>query len=173
LTLPNIMSSLRIPLAFVFLWLLFADNTKGAIIVLIISALSDLEGFVARKTKQTSDFGAFYDPFCDKFFMIVVIFTVKLYFDLDFWKVFMLLFREFFVMIYMMSLVVMGVKNLTRVVKARIFGKIATTMQFISVFLLLVNSNLFDKSVMVTFVFCVFASLDYLLKLKKSFHTTK
>lgn len=170
LTLPNILTFSRIPLAFVFVWLLFLDKMLGALIVLIIAAVSDLEGFIARTKGETSDFGAWFDPFADKFFMIIAIAGVTLYYKLELWHVFMILFREFFVLIYMLSLVFMGYKKTAQVVKARIFGKIATTLQFITILLLMIGSSLFITSVYLTFGFSFLASLDYLLKLKKNFH---
>lgn len=173
ITLPNILTFSRIPLAFVFMFLLFADRVLWALVVLIVAAISDLEGFIARKKGVSSDFGAFFDPFCDKFFMIIAVVGITLYYKLELWQVFMILFREFFVLAYMMSLVFMGYKNTARVVKARIFGKIATTLQFISVFLLMTGNELFTLSVYLTFVFSFLASFDYMLKLKMNFHLLK
>ncbi len=160
-------------MAFVFVWLLFLDKTLGALIVLTIAAVSDLEGFIARTKGATSDFGAFFDPFCDKFFMIIAVASVTLYYRLELWHVFMILFREFFVLTYMLSLVFLGYKKTARVVKARIFGKVATTLQFATVFLLLIDSRLFTTMVYLTFVFSFLASLDYLLKLRMNFHLLK
>jgi len=170
LTLPNLLTLSRIPLAFVFVWLLFLDKTLGALIVLIIAAISDLEGFIARTKGTTSDFGAFLDPFCDKFFMIIAVAGVTLYYRLELWHVFMLLFREFFVLVYMLSLVFMGYRKTARVVKARIFGKIATILQFVAVFLMLLENSLFTPVVYLTFIFSFLASLDYLRKLRMNFH---
>ncbi len=173
ITLPNILTFSRIPLAFVFLFFLFADKVLWALIVLIVAAISDLEGFIARKKGTSSDFGAWFDPFADKFFMIIAVVGITLYYKLELWHVFMILFREFFVLIYMLSLVFMGYKRTAKVVKARIFGKVATTLQFITVFLLMIGSGLFTLSVYLTFLFSFLASFDYLLKLKMNFHLLK
>jgi CDP-diacylglycerol--glycerol-3-phosphate 3-phosphatidyltransferase len=70
LNLPNILTLIRLALIPVFV-ILFYWPTEGsnllAAIVFIIAALTDLlDGFLARRLKQTTKFGAFLDPVADK-----------------------------------------------------------------------------------------------------------
>lgn len=70
LTLPNILTLARIlaiPI-FVGAYFLSSDGSNNvAVAIFIIAAVTDwLDGFLARKLKKTSTFGAFLDPVADK-----------------------------------------------------------------------------------------------------------
>lgn len=66
LTLPNLLSFLRIPLAFIFL----QQNPAYRAAAIILALISDgLDGFVARRNNQQSRLGSILDPFSDKFFV--------------------------------------------------------------------------------------------------------
>jgi CDP-diacylglycerol--glycerol-3-phosphate 3-phosphatidyltransferase len=69
LTLPNCISLLRIPLAFLFL----KQNVFYRLLAILISMLTDgLDGFIARRTKSCSRLGTTLDPITDKFFVFFV-----------------------------------------------------------------------------------------------------
>lgn len=70
LTLPNLLSVLRIPLAFVFL----QENLIYRIIALLLAVITDVaDGYIARNYNQKSRFGALIDPLADKFFVLFVL----------------------------------------------------------------------------------------------------
>jgi CDP-diacylglycerol---glycerol-3-phosphate 3-phosphatidyltransferase len=69
--LPNILSLLRFPLAFLFL----QENPLYRCLAIFLAMISDgLDGFLARKYKQTSRLGATLDPLADKFFVLFALF---------------------------------------------------------------------------------------------------
>jgi CDP-diacylglycerol---glycerol-3-phosphate 3-phosphatidyltransferase len=69
-TLPNLISFLRFPLAFLFLY----DSIILRICALALAGISDaLDGYLARKFKMQSRFGTTLDPIMDKFFVVFVI----------------------------------------------------------------------------------------------------
>lgn len=74
-TLPNILSALRFPLAFLFL----SENLYLRVLAIVLAMITDgLDGFIARHYKQTSVFGRILDPIADKFFvlfLILILFT--------------------------------------------------------------------------------------------------
>lgn len=69
-TFPNLLSFLRIPMAFLFFYYYNWNNLKGLIIavfILLLSALTDLlDGKIARHFHQVSEFGKILDPVADK-----------------------------------------------------------------------------------------------------------
>lgn len=68
LTLPNLLSALRLPLIPLFLHLaLGRDEPLAACGVLALSAATDvLDGFIARRFHMESELGRFLDPLADK-----------------------------------------------------------------------------------------------------------
>ena len=72
LTIPNILSLIRVCLIPLFVWLYLAqDDVLATAIVLLLSGLTDaLDGFIARHFNMISDFGKALDPFADKLMVL-------------------------------------------------------------------------------------------------------
>ena len=67
-TLPNIVSSSRVVLAVGFV---ATEVTTTRLALICIASLTDfLDGWIARRTKVTSRFGALLDPVADRFFVL-------------------------------------------------------------------------------------------------------
>ncbi len=70
LTISNVLSLLRAPLALLFL----VDNVVVRVVVLAVAALTDyFDGFIARRSGTTTQLGAVLDPVMDKIFMFFVL----------------------------------------------------------------------------------------------------
>ena len=70
LTIPNILSFLRLILVPVFLWLIITGQDFWAFIVLVFSSVSDyLDGVIARRFKQITRLGQLLDPAADRLFI--------------------------------------------------------------------------------------------------------
>ena len=66
LTISNSLSFLRSPLAFLFL----QENPSLRLLAIILAMLTDsIDGYLARRYRSTSRFGAILDPTMDKFFV--------------------------------------------------------------------------------------------------------
>jgi cardiolipin synthase len=66
-TVPNVLSGLRLFLAPVFLWLYVTGDTARAMAAFVVAATTDvLDGFVARALDQRTRLGAVLDPVADK-----------------------------------------------------------------------------------------------------------
>lgn len=64
---PNILSTLRLLLCPVFIWVFFAADPMIAFIVFLFASLLDVvDGYIARKYDAISDFGKIMDPLADK-----------------------------------------------------------------------------------------------------------
>src|SRR6266849_5215073 len=66
-TVPNQITFLRLGFLPFFLILIAYDHYRWALLVLVISGLSDgIDGLLARKLNQRSALGAYLDPIADK-----------------------------------------------------------------------------------------------------------
>jgi cardiolipin synthase len=66
-TVPNQITLLRLGFLPIFLSLISYENYKWALLVLVLSGLSDLfDGWLARRLNQLSALGAYLDPIADK-----------------------------------------------------------------------------------------------------------
>ncbi len=72
LTIPNIISIIRLAGVPLFLWLILVPEADGwALAVLFLSGLTDwLDGYLARKLHQTSPLGAILDPVADRLYIL-------------------------------------------------------------------------------------------------------
>ena len=75
LTVPNVLSILRLCLLPVFLWLVLGPEADGiAVAVLMFMGISDFfDGYVARRWNQTSKLGAILDPVADRLYILAVV----------------------------------------------------------------------------------------------------
>ena len=77
LTLPNVLTVLRVlavPLMVVCFYLPQPISTIGAAMIFIVASVTDwLDGWLARRMGQTSQFGAFLDPVADKLLVSVAL----------------------------------------------------------------------------------------------------
>src|SRR5688500_1731400 len=74
-TIPNLLSIVRLALVPVFLWLVLAKRQDElALLVLVVSGITDyLDGKLARRLNQTSTLGAILDPVADRLFILAVV----------------------------------------------------------------------------------------------------
>jgi phosphatidylglycerophosphate synthase len=72
LTVPNVLSGLRLALIPVFLYLLLVAHADGwAVAILMFSGASDwADGKIARLMNQSSRLGEYLDPFVDRLYMV-------------------------------------------------------------------------------------------------------
>ncbi len=75
LTLPNIISIVRLAGVPLFLWLVLGPEADGwALAVLMASGFTDwLDGYVARKLDQASKLGQVLDPVADRLYILAVV----------------------------------------------------------------------------------------------------
>jgi cardiolipin synthase (CMP-forming) len=74
LTIPNLLSFARLLMVPVFFALLVTGRDGWALIVLIVSSLSDFfDGLIARKFNQVSRLGQLLDPIADRLFILAAL----------------------------------------------------------------------------------------------------
>ena len=73
LTVPNVITVVRLAMLPVFLWLLFAqeDRAKAAALLAVLGITDFLDGYIARRFNQVSDIGKVLDPVADRLLFFV------------------------------------------------------------------------------------------------------
>ena len=141
MNLANGITLSRLPLLFIIVGFLYARKMKHsatiATILFFFAAWTDwLDGFLARRMKQTSSLGAFADAVTDKIFMIGIFITMLLLHIVPHWTLFfiiLILLREFLITALR---AVAATKSI--VIAAEKAGKLKTVIQMVSTMALLI-----------------------------------
>ena len=96
LTIPNLLSVLRLLGVPVFLWLLLGPHADGwALLVLALSGVSDwADGVLARRLNQYSDLGALLDPLADRLYILATLVGLVLRHIIPLWFAVVLVGRD-------------------------------------------------------------------------------
>lgn len=99
LTVPNLLSALRILLIPIFMWTyLRREDITATVVLLAASGLTDmLDGFVARRFHMVSEFGKALDPLADKLTQLAMLCCLLLRFPRLLWLIIVLCVKESFV----------------------------------------------------------------------------
>lgn len=126
LNFSNVLSLSRAGLALLFL----QSNTQLRLLAIIVAMITDfLDGYIARRTQATTQFGAILDPIMDKFFVFFAGGVFFLEGRLTGWELGTLLSRDLSLCLFGLYLaIVRGWKGYE--CKAIWWGKITTGAQF-------------------------------------------
>lgn len=109
-------------------------------IIFIIGAITDkLDGYLARKNNQITNFGKFLDPIADKILVISAMLLLVETNRLPAWIPIIVITREFAVSGYRLIIVEQNGK----VIAANVWGKLKTVTQMLAIILALVDINAF------------------------------
>jgi cardiolipin synthase len=163
LTIPNLLSASRFPLAAAFL---ATEATPARVALIGAASLTDvLDGWLARR-QQTTRLGAILDPIADKTFVLVAISAFLIAGELSTLDYFVILLRDFATAIGF--LVAFIRKDLDpRNFKARMSGKVVTVLQLATVLALVLHSALLRPLVWLVGATSVWAIVDYTLLLQR------
>jgi cardiolipin synthase (CMP-forming) len=110
LTVPNLITLLRLCALPVFVWLLLGrDDRLGAAILLAVLGATDwVDGWVARRFNQTSRFGRMFDPTADRLLFFVALTAIIIDGGVPTWFAVVVLAREVVVGVITAALVLSG-----------------------------------------------------------------
>lgn len=194
LNIPNILTIARIIITPFFLWTILSESLPHrfliACIVFSIGAITDaVDGHLARKNNQITNFGKFLDPIADKVLTTSALLAFMSMGLCNIWIVMLVLTREFAIASVRMIAASGGV-----VIPANIWGKIKTVTQMVftilimllgEVYFILENSytELFAKLpdlslisnglLWITAIFTVVSGVIYLIDSRKIIDFTK
>jgi len=126
-SLSNSLSFLRAPLAFLFL----SESPTLRILAIALAMLTDsVDGYLARRQKAVTRFGAILDPAMDKFFVFFVLMVLFSEGKVELWQVCAMLSRDFFLCLFGLYLRITGYWESYQF-KAVRWGKVTTALQFL------------------------------------------
>jgi cardiolipin synthase (CMP-forming) len=123
LTVPNVLSALRLVGVPVFLWLLFTHQDVWAFVVLAVSGITDyLDGKIARRFHLVSRLGQLLDPIADRLYVLTTLVALALRDVIPLWLLIVLVARDLFMGVVMLLLKRVGQTGLP----VHFVGKAAT-----------------------------------------------
>lgn len=160
----------RIILVPVFLIFLLNINTTWAsfvcVAIFLVAAITDfLDGYVARKYNQVTNFGKFIDPLADKLLVTAALIGLVELRHLSAWMAIIIISREFIVT----SLRIVAISQ-GKVIAASVWGKIKTVTQMIAIVALLSDDFLpfdelfFTALIYVAVIVTLISGVDYIWK---------
>ncbi|MEO6654715.1 MAG: CDP-alcohol phosphatidyltransferase family protein [Pyrinomonadaceae bacterium] len=176
LTVPNLVTVLRMVLIPIFAMLLVYNREGWALVVFTIAGVSDgVDGFVARRLRQESELGTIIDPIADKLLMTTafvmltlssVVGTARPHLPVPFWVTATVIGRDVAIVAIAGAINVMtGFRGF----KPSWLGKASTFVQVVGVILILVaalfpaNNGLFlPATYVVVAAFAIFSGIHYI-----------
>lgn len=173
LTLPNLISLLRIGLTPIFILMVFKRKAFLALLIFLLAGMTDLlDGFFARLFKKKTKVGALLDPVADKLLMTAsyIVLTIPSLNSLNlipFWLTATVIGRD--LMIVFGVLVINRITGYTNFLPS-LLGKISTFCQICTIFLVLFYnylqiSPLYLKWVFyLALIFTFLSGIDYIIR---------
>ena len=141
MSLPNILTFLRILLTPIFIICLFGEFEQAkmwALFIFVYASITDAyDGYYARKNNLVTDAGRFLDPLADKILVSSAFISFAIMNLIDFWMVGLIIFRDLFVTGLRMIMTRNGFTMMTsKIAKSKTLVQIAIiifTLLFLSV----------------------------------------
>lgn len=178
MTTANIITLIRMALIPIFMYAAISDGAQGNIVALALFAFASLtdgiDGYIARKYNQITDFGKLVDPLADKLLVMSALLILLEQGVLQAWACIIILAREFIVSSLRSIAASKGV-----VLAASFWGKLKTTSQLVCIIYLLSglpdavlfgSVSLQDLSIWLMVFFSAFSGYIYL---KDNFYLIK
>lgn len=135
MTIPNLITMIRIVLTPVFIILLMGDEFRWALVVFIACGVSDgVDGMIARLFNQKSRLGTFLDPLADKMVLVSAYVVLAVRSFLPNWLAVMVLARD---VLILLGVVIMALHRVDVRIKPSIISKVTTCLQFTTVIFVL------------------------------------
>jgi len=135
MTLPNVITLLRILLTPLLVWLLLDHRMKQALLVFLIAGFSDgLDGLIARVFHQKSKLGAYLDPLADKLLLVSSFILLGHMKKIPYWLVIITVSRD---AIIVLGIVTLMLHQLRVEIKPLVLSKLNTLLQLLTIFVVL------------------------------------
>jgi len=156
--LPNILSSSRVALAVAFV--LFRDTDTRLGIVALAGVTDFLDGYIARRARVTSKWGALIDPIADRVFALVAVSAFLFSGELSTIGYFVMISRDLMTAVgFLVARVVTWLKPVQ--FRARLSGKLVTVLQLIAFVCLLRYPSLVNTCLWLVGAASLYSIVDY------------
>lgn len=166
---PNTLTVLRVIMIPFFVLFMIGDITNAdnyiALTIFIAASLTDtLDGYLARKNNQVTNFGKFMDPLADKLLVCAALICLMDLEKLPSWIVIIIISREFIISGFRLIAADNGI-----VIAASWWGKAKTISQMIMIILLIADfGGIFDTInqifIYLALVLTIVSLVDYVAK---------
>ena len=114
LTLPNLISTVRLACIPLFVWLLFGrDNRAAAAVLLAVLGATDwVDGYIARRFDQGSTLGKVLDPVADRLLLGVGVLAIIIDGSVPLWVGAVVVFREVLISLVTVGLAALGARRI-------------------------------------------------------------
>jgi cardiolipin synthase len=137
LTIPNVITLIRILLTPIFIIFLIQGQYRRALLVFLLAWVSDLaDGLIARGWQQKSRLGSYLDPLADKILMAASFVTLSIYQQIPPWLTVVVLSRD---VVLGLGVLIFRLADIPLIVRPSLAGKWTTTLQVTTVGLVLLN----------------------------------
>ena len=144
---PNILSSIRIALVGVFIYLYFLDypnNIVWALVTFIAAGATDvLDGYLARRNNWVTNLGKVLDPLADKLMQCTVLICMTVKDLIPVWLVIPFILKEVLVLLGGMLVS----KKMSKVVMSNVFGKMTVVFFYIAIFVCMLARDFLAENV--------------------------
>jgi cardiolipin synthase (CMP-forming) len=181
LTIPNLLSFLRMGLIPVFASLLYYGEYEWALIVFFFAGISDgIDGYIARRFNQKSSLGTIIDPIADKLLMTTAFILLTLphilpadnkHFPVPFWVTASVIGRDVLIIVVAMAIfIVTGFKGF----KPSFWGKLSTVVQISAIGIILIATVFpYNSGYYLPPVYTLVAALAFISGVHYVFHVAK
>ena len=166
---PNKLTLLRVLLVPVFMIFMLTDGIPYARYIaaalFVLAFCTDwLDGYLARKNGQITNFGKIMDPLADKLLVTAALVCLNATGEVSVWVTVIIIAREFLV-----SGIRIAAASEGNVIAASMWGKVKTMWQFVALTLaLFVGASLvIDVCIWLAAVLTILSGTDYLVKNRK------
>lgn len=152
LTIPNLLSVIRLLLIPVIVWLYCAKQEYiAAVVVIVLSGVTDIaDGIIARKFNMASDFGKILDPVADKLTQAAIILCL-----IEKHKLMIVLISIFAVKEFCMAVLgYLAIKKKDSVNSAKWYGKVNTVLLYAVMMLLILFPGMPDGAADALIITC-------------------
>ncbi len=165
LTIPNLLSLLRIVVIFPLIVYFLDENYIIAGVMLLISGISDMfDGMIARKFNQVTQLGKMLDPVADKLTLIAVVICINILYPDVFLFVIVLFSKELIMLFGGIVLLKMKIKPPA----ARWYGKVSTVIFYVSITTIVLLKAIWGiKNNLITFILLGITSASMIFSLIK------
>ena len=137
--LPNLLTLLRILLVPLTIWLIVADELRGAFLIFLVAGATDaLDGFIAKRFGWTTELGSYLDPLADKLLLVSTYVALGMRTLLPAWLVILVVSRDVMIVSAILLSVLVGPRVVMRPLTV---SKLNTVAQIALALLVLANTG--------------------------------